>query len=63
MTITTHVIGTSYMDVTQLPALLEELELYVNVPYADSANPAKAKATIGIGVNLMVHDKAGNYPK
>ena len=64
MTISTHNLatGVSYLDATQLTALLTQLEFYVDVPYADSTDPAKAKATIGIGVNLMVQDASGGYP-
>ena len=53
MTIATHNLGMSYLDTTQLPAMLVKEENNISVPYADFVGIA----TIGIGVNL----KEKNY--
>jgi len=52
MTINYGSLGMSYLDPSQLPAMLIAEEDNIPLPYADSAIPAKA--TIGIGVNLTV---------
>src|SRR3990170_2453953 len=57
MLIQTHALGHSYLDTAELPALLRQLEGYVDVPYADSNNIA----TIGIGINIGEPTTDGNF--